>query len=188
MELVRVESRQAWRDWLATNHDSSQGIWLVFPKRHTGGAPLDYESAVEEALCFGWIDSLIRRLDDREYARKFTPRKAGSAWSELNRRRFRKVVSLGIVTAAGLALAPGKRTPSEKAASALRQSSGSVPDYIREALARYPVAEENFRNMAPSYRRLYVLWIDSAKRPETKQRRIGEAIERLTRNLPLGLK
>lgn len=188
IRTLRVESREAWREWLARNHDSEKEIWLVFPKRHTGRSGVEYEHAIEEALCFGWVDSLVRRLDEDEYARKFTPRRAGSVWSELNRKRYAKVLRLGIVTGAGLALAPPRRSPQEVSAAARARAPAEVPDYIRSAIAANSEAARNFARSAPSVRRLYVRWIDSAKRPETRRRRLAEAIGRLERNLPLGLK
>src|ERR1700733_9522566 len=88
LATVDVRKRLQWRKWLEAHHDSTPEIWLVFPKRHTAEECFSYDDAVEEALCFGWIDSIVRRLDDDRYARKFTPRKAGSRWSTINRQRY----------------------------------------------------------------------------------------------------
>jgi uncharacterized protein YdeI (YjbR/CyaY-like superfamily) len=108
--VLDVRSRAQWHAWLAKNHDATAEIWLVFHKRHTLEASLDYEDAVEEALCFGWIDSLVRPLDDARYARKFTPRKPGSRWSDPNRRRYASLEKRGLLQEAGRANAPtGKR-------------------------------------------------------------------------------
>ncbi len=94
-KTVDVRSRQKWREWLQEHHDSVSEIWLIFPKRHTGKTSLTYDDSVEEGLCFGWIDSLIKRVDDTRYARKFTPRKADSRWSAANRRRYADVQNAG---------------------------------------------------------------------------------------------
>jgi hypothetical protein len=102
-----VRTRAEWRAWLARNHTAVAEIWLVFHKRHTAKRSVDYEGAVEEALCFGWIDSLVRRLDDDRYARKFTPRTAQSRWSASNRRRYAAVEARGLLTEAGRARPPG---------------------------------------------------------------------------------
>ncbi len=99
-------TRAAWRAWLAANYDRETEIWLVYNKRHTGGPRVEYDDAVEEALCFGWIDSIVRTIDADRYAQKFTPRRAKSKWSELNKRRFAKMVAEGKMTAAGLARSP----------------------------------------------------------------------------------
>src|SRR5579863_366528 len=104
MKQVRVTTRAQWRRWLAKNHDrETNGAWLVFQKKHTDRPSLDYEEAVEEALCFGWIDSIIRRIDDGTYCRKFTPRKNDSAWSNENKTRVEKVTGEGRMTQFGQA-------------------------------------------------------------------------------------
>ena len=96
---LHVRSRRQWRAWLAKHHMSSPGVWLVFYKAHTGLKSLSYENAVREALCFGWIDSLVKRLDDDRYAIKVTPRKATSKWSDLNRRRWKELNAAGRLAA-----------------------------------------------------------------------------------------
>jgi hypothetical protein len=98
-----VRSRQRWRTWLRKHHTSSTGVWLVFYKDHTGVNTLSYEDSVREALCFGWIDSLIKRLDDDRYARKFTPRKPSSKWSDSNRKRWTALKTEGLLEPAGIA-------------------------------------------------------------------------------------
>src|SRR5215467_4359313 len=106
LPVVDIRTRQEWRAWLDANHASSRGIWLVFHKDHTGVPCVPYEDAVCEALCFGWIDSLIKRLDDRRFARKFTPRTPDAQWSDLNRRRWSEMQRLGRLAAPGLKLGP----------------------------------------------------------------------------------
>src|SRR5213076_731642 len=103
---LEVRNRRQWRAWLATHHTSSSGIWLVFYKHHTGLKSMPYEDAAREALCFGWIDSLIKRLDDDRYLVKVTPRKPTSKWSDINRRRWMELNSAGLLKPAGLAAAP----------------------------------------------------------------------------------
>ena len=88
MKTLRVKRVDQWRDWLDEHHASESGIWLVFYKRHTGVASIGYKDALDEALCVGWVDSLVKRLDDRRYALKFTPRRADSRWSDANRKRY----------------------------------------------------------------------------------------------------
>jgi len=179
-----VSTRAQWRAWLKRHHRSVLEIWLVFHKRHTAKPCLAYEDAVEEALCFGWIDSLIRRLDDDRYARKFTPRTAASRWSTLNRRRYALLEARGLLTAAGRARPPTSRSGDAPALP----SSRELPTYIRRALKANARAWRYFEQLAPSYRRNYILWIDSAKREETKQRRLSEAVARLAKGEKLGLK
>src|SRR6476469_1069163 len=108
LKMLDMRSRREWRAWLEKNHASSHGIWLVCHKAHTGVPSIDYEDIVREALCFGWIDSLVKRLDDDRYARKLTPRKAGSSWSDSNRKRWTELEAAGLLTSAALALPPSE--------------------------------------------------------------------------------
>lgn len=195
LKTLHVTTRAAWRAWLAEHHASEREVWLVYAKRHTGEPRVEYEDAVQEALCFGWIDSIVRRLDDDRYAQKFTPRRPGSQWSEFNRRRYAKLLAAGALAPAGLANGPGEAEREEAAAERKKAraewksaASGEVPAYIEEGLRREPAAWGIFVRMAPSHRRNYVLWIDSAKKDATRQRRIAEAIERICGGRPLGLK
>jgi uncharacterized protein YdeI (YjbR/CyaY-like superfamily) len=172
-----------WRKWLAKHHDSESVVWLVFRKRHTGIPSLAYEDAICEALCFGWVDSLVKRLDEARYARKFTPRKPDSKWSAINRKRYAQLKASGRLMSAGV-----NRPPTERTYEKRKPRSTQVPDYIQAALRKSPGASTFFETLAPSYRRMYVGWIDSAKRTETKERRLKEAIGRLAAGQKLGLK
>src|SRR5262245_32079834 len=106
LATLEIRSRQQWRTWLGKHHTSSPGIWLVFYKDHTGVESIPREDSVREALCFGWIDSLIKRLDDDRYAIKFTPRKPTSKWSDINRKRWAELNEAGLLAAAGMVAAP----------------------------------------------------------------------------------
>jgi uncharacterized protein YdeI (YjbR/CyaY-like superfamily) len=143
---------------------------------------IPYEESVREALCFGWVDSLIKRLDDDRYARKFTPRKATSKWSGSNRRRWKELKAAGRLTAAGHAAAPTDRT------YARPPVIPALPASVATALKANPRAWAAFRRLPPSHRRDYVVWIYMAKRPETRERRVRESIALLTAGKTLGLK
>ena len=106
IKTLEVRNRQQWRTWLEKHHASSPGVWLVFYHKHTGPRCLAYEDSVREALCFGWIDSLIKRLDDDRFSRKYTPRKPTSKWSEINRKRWKELKTAGLLLPSGLAAAP----------------------------------------------------------------------------------
>jgi uncharacterized protein YdeI (YjbR/CyaY-like superfamily) len=185
---VEAESRQAWRAWLRAHHASEDHVWLVFYKQHTGIHSVDYEASVQEALCFGWIDSIIKRLDDSRYMRKFTPRKSGSDWSSSNLRRFAALVKAKQVRQAGLAVGPSVTQSQGRAEKRTADWANRVPPYIRDAFRGEPSVWRQFTDLAPSYRRLYVGWIHSAKREETRRARIEEARRRLARGEKLGLK
>jgi uncharacterized protein YdeI (YjbR/CyaY-like superfamily) len=158
-------------------------VWLVFSKRHTRQPSIAYEDAVDEALCFGWVDSLIKRVDDARYARKFTPRKLDSKWSTANRKRYAQLRASGRLMPAGL-----NRPPTDRSGDAPRPSLSKIPQYIQEALTNSPAAGSYFGSLAPSFRRRYIGWIDSAKQQETKMRRLQEAIRLLMAGKKLGLK
>jgi uncharacterized protein YdeI (YjbR/CyaY-like superfamily) len=179
---LRVTSRRQWRAWLTKHHTSSPGVWLVFYKAHTGVKSISYEDTVREALCFGWIDSLIKRLDDNRYAFKVTPRQPTSKWSDLNRKRWAELKAAGLLTPAGLAAAPTSHT------YAPRPVIPELPAYIANALKANSLAWKFFRELAPTYRRDFVVWIHTAKRPETRARRIRESIALLAAGKKLGLK
>jgi uncharacterized protein YdeI (YjbR/CyaY-like superfamily) len=183
LKTIEVQTAARWRTWLAKHHDSEAEVWLVFRKRHTRKPSIAYEHAVNEALCFGWIDSLIKRLDNERYARKFTPRKPDSRWSTANRKRYERLRASGRLMPSGL-----KLTPTSRSGDAPRPSVARFPKYIEQALKRHPAARNYFESLAPSYRRMYIAWIDSAKRQETKMRRLQEAISLLAAGKKLGLK
>ena len=179
---LEIQNRRQWRRWLEENHAASPGVWLVFYKEHTSVPSMPYEDAVREALCFGWIDSLVKRLDDDRYARKFTPRKAASKWSEINRKRWAELEAAGLLTAAGLAAAPTGNT------YAPHPVIPNLPAYIAKALKANTKAWSFFQDLAPTYRRHFVVWIHSAKRTETREKRIRESIALLGAGKKLGLK
>ena len=180
--MLHVRSRRQWRAWLAKHHTSSSGLWLVFYKAHTAVKSIRYEDTVREALCFGWIDSLVKRLDGDQYALKVTPRKPTSKWSDLNRKRWAELEAAGLLTPAGLAAAPTNNT------YAPRPVIPELPVYIAKALRTNPKAWEFFQALARTYRRNFVVWIHTAKRPETRERRIRESIALLAVGKKLGLK
>ncbi len=186
MNTFLAETPAAWRRWLARHHHTESEVWLVFFKRHTGRTSIDHSDALDEALCFGWIDSLVKRLDDSRYAVKFTPRKADSRWSAINRKRYAALKADGRLQPGGINRAPTDRTYGPRPPRF--QLPATVPPYIQAALRKHPAAWRYFQGLAPSHRRRYLGWIESGKREETKARRLQEAIHLLTAAKPLGLK
>lgn len=183
-ELIALDIRSGhkWRAWLRKHHAASPGVWLVVHKDHTGVKSVPYEEAVRHALCFGWIDSLIKRIDEDRYARKFTPRQPTSKWSDINRTRWSELEQQGLLAAPGLAAAPsGNRYAPHPAIP-------DLPAYIAKALKANRQAWQSFQSLAPTYRRHFVVWIHMAKRPETRANRIRESIALLAAGKKLGLK
>lgn len=187
-EKLYVTNRVDWRQWLRKNYDTKKEVWLIYYKKHTGKPRIPYNDAVEEALCFGWIDSIVQKIDDEKFAQKFTPRKGKSKWSEANKKRTRKMIKEGKMTEAGLAKIKEAKNGGEWFKTAPARKELVIPPYITEALATNKKALDNFNNLANSYKRQLVGWISSAKREETRKRRLTEAIRLLEQNKKLGMK
>lgn len=187
-EMLHFTNRDDWGTWLKENHEIEKEIWLIYYKKHTGKPNISYDDAVEEALCFGWIDSIIKRIDDEKFIRKFTPRKANSKWSELNKRRSRRMIEEGKMTKAGLKKIEEAKKSGEWFKTAPPKRKLRIPPDLREALSKNDRAQDFFNNLANSYKRNFVGWITSARREETRKRRIREAIRLLEQNEKLGMK
>jgi len=183
-----VADREQWRDWLSKNHTTKAGVWLIFYKKETSRPTISYEAAVEEAICFGWIDGIIKKVDVARYARKFTPRSDKSKWSLLNKKRANKMIKEGRMTEIGLAKIKAAKKTGLWDKDARPQILFDIPPEFEKALARNKKAKENFDKLSASYRRHYIGWITVAKRPETKKRRINESIDLLEKGQKLGLK
>lgn len=177
-----VRTRANWRRWLARHYASSRGIWLLRHKQHTGVESMPYEDLVCEALCFGWIDSLIKRLDDNRYAIKVTPRQPTSKWSDLNRKRWKQLKAADLLAAPGLAAAPTASSYAPK------PSIPELPAYIAEAFKANAEAWRFFQTLSARNRRDFVVWVHTAKRPETREKRIHESMALLSAGKRLGLK
>ena len=175
-----------WREWLETHHGSESEVWLIFHKKDSGVASLRHTDALDEALCFGWVDSLVKRLDERRYAVKFTPRRADSRWSEANRKRYAALEASGRLQPAGLERAPTGRRYAPRPPRL--ELPARLPRYMETALRNHPKAKRHFDALPSSQQRRYFAWITSAKRDETKARRLKEAIRLLTAGKVLGLK
>ncbi len=184
-----MTTRSQWRQWLAENHDKERdGVWLVYFKRPTCSASLAYEESVEEALCFGWIDSLIKRIDDQTYCRKFTPRKSDSRWSESNRKRVEKVIKEARMTEFGLVKIEAAKKSGMWGKDPRPVINLDIPPELSEALARNKNAKDFFEGLAPTDRKHFIAWIVMAKRQETKATRLKESMALLARGEKLGLK
>ncbi len=187
-KTLYVTDRAEWRAWLEKHHAACREVWLIYYKKGSGRARIPYGDAVEEALCFGWIDRVIQRIDDEKYAQLFTPRTNRANWSPANRRRIAKLMREGRMTKAGLAkCAFDVASASEEAPARAPRKELPIPPRVKKALQAHPKAWAALRALAPSYRRQYVGWITSAKKEETQLRRVQFAIERLEKGLKLGM-
>jgi uncharacterized protein YdeI (YjbR/CyaY-like superfamily) len=182
LSTLDARTRADWRRWLANHHASSPGIWLLRYKQHTSVESMSYEDLVCEALCFGWVDSLIKRVDDNRYAIKVTPRQPTSKWSELNRKRWKQLKAAGLLAAPGLAATPTANTYAPK------PSIPELPAYVAKAFKANPKAWSFFQTLSARNRRDFVVWIHTGKRPTTREKRMRESIELLAAGKKLGLK
>lgn len=187
-EEIHMTSRHDWRAWLQENHGTKKEVWLVFYKKQTGKPNISYDEAVEEALCFGWIDSIIKKIDDQKFVRKFTPRKPDSQWSEANKMRASKMISEGRMTEAGLALISQAKNRGIWQKRPQPEIDFTIPSYVEIALRSNEKALNNFNKLAKSYKKQYIGWVDSAKKEETRRRRLAEVIRLLEKNKKLGMK
>jgi uncharacterized protein YdeI (YjbR/CyaY-like superfamily) len=180
-KTITCKDRNEWRSWLQQNQTSEE-IWLVYFKKHTKKISIPYDDAVEEAICFGWIDGQVKRIDDERYMQRYTPRTLKSRWSVSNIERARKMIEQGSMTEKGLRVfqdgITNKRIiPSSK--------NFSVPADLKKALAENKKASMNFENFSPSAQLHYVYWVDDAKTDKTRKKRIKRSIELLENNIKL---
>jgi uncharacterized protein YdeI (YjbR/CyaY-like superfamily) len=174
MKTLYVRSREEWRSWLARNGKKETEAWLIYPKKNSDQVRIPYEDAVEEALCFGWIDGKTKRLDEQRFMQRFTPRRPGSRWSEINIKRARKMIRRGCMTEAGLAVF----TPERKVAA----HPTELPAELQQQLKKNEAAWGNFQKFPPYYQRMTVAWVASAKRKQTQVRRLDQLIDFSARN------
>lgn len=181
LETIYARDRQAWRQWLATHHRTSSGIWLVYYKVKSSQPSVLYSEAVKEALCFGWIDSKVKSLDTERYQQVFTPRKPKSVWSQLNKQYIEELIKHGLMTEAGLVkINVAKQDGSWTALDAVEALI--VPTDLQQSLAANESAGRNFEAFGKSSKKNILFWIDSAKRPETRLRRIEQAVAAAAQN------
>lgn len=189
MKKIYIQDTAEWRSWLQANHEKAEEIWLVFYKKETGLPSIPYEDAVEQALCFGWIDSLIKKLDENQYARKFTPRREGSKWSASNKKRVKKMIDSGMMTPHGMKLVESaKRIGTWDKPEKKPDLDFKIHPEFTKALQDNPEAQESFNNLPPTHQKQYITWIGIAKRRDTRERRIKQSIDLLKQGRKLGLK
>lgn len=176
-KTLYLKNRQEWRRWLKKNHKKENEIWLIYYKKHTKKPSIPYNDAVEEALCFGWIDSIEKRINEERYAQRFTPRKPKSNWSEMNKERVRRLIKDGKMTPAGLATF-GNNT----------EIAFKIPQDILEALNKERKIWNNFSKFPESYKRIRVGWIDGArKRPKELEKRLKYFLQMTSENKTFGM-
>lgn len=183
----QAASREKWRSWLKRNHARKDEIWLVYYKKTSGKPSISYMESVEEALCFGWIDGIKKRIDDERYAHRFTPRRPGSRWSETNLKLAEELIAQGRMADAGLQAYSQREEYSEETVALIREKAPELPVELEKALKKNAKAWRNFKALPPGYRKHYILWLTTAKRQETRDKRLREALRLLENNEKLGM-
>ncbi len=187
MNKLFCKNRNEWRKWLEQNNESQNEVWLVYYKKHTKKPTVIYNEAVEEALCYGWIDSIVKRVDDKTYMQKYTPRNDNSIWSLVNKDRVEKLIKEGKMTNAGLKKVEVAKANGQWEKAYSSQKDIEIPDYLKKAFKENKTAWNNFSKFAKSYQNNYIGWVVSAKRVETVEKRVKIVIERSEKNLKPGM-
>lgn len=181
------KNRAEWREWLEKHHDKESEIWLVYYKKHCSKESIQYGEAVEEALCYGWIDSKVKRIDGERYMQKYTPRQDKSNWSQSNKRRVERLIKKGRITPAGIAVVEiAKKNGSWNRLDDIEMEL-VIPDDLTEAFAENDIAKKFFDGLASSYRKQYLWWLKSSKKQATRQKRLLAIVERCERGVKPGM-
>jgi len=181
------ENADVWRNWLASNYDKRDHVWLIIYKKGSGKASLTLESAVMEAICFGWIDGKLKSIDNERYILRYGPRKPKSPWSQINKDRAMKLMRDGKMTDAGLKKIDEARNNGLWDAAYTSRTREEMPDDLEKALKADKKAQDNFNSFAASYRNNYIGWINGAKTEATRRTRIAEVVRRAADNRKPGM-
>jgi uncharacterized protein YdeI (YjbR/CyaY-like superfamily) len=169
------KSASEWRKWLHENHDKSTGVYLIFYKVNSANESMRWDEAVKVALCFGWIDSTVRRLDHERRMQTFTPRKDNSTWSKLNKIYIEKLIEDGLMHQSGLSkIEKAKQSGTWEALDEVEELI--IPKDLEAAFAENKLAYDNYMHFSPSYRKSYLYWLNQAKQEETRNSRIKEIV------------
>lgn len=179
---IQPKTRAEWREWLSSHHTQEEGVWLITFKKSSGKQLLDYADAVEEALCFGWVDSKGNKLDEERTMLWFTPRKKGSGWSKLNKSRIEKLIDAELMMPAGLAkIEAAKKDGSWSSLDSIEKLE--IPPDLEKSLAANKTANKYFNEFPRSAKRAILFWIIGAKKPETRKKRIYETVTSASKNI-----
>ena len=184
---VTFKSKTAWRKWLQKNHATEDHVWLVHLKKHVKKPGLRHDEAIEEALCFGWIDGKLISIDDETFMLRYSPRRKNSLWSKINRTKAEELIRQEKMTEAGFAKIQEAKENGKWDAAYSSKASPVLPDDLQAALKKNKKAWENFQNFANSYRNMYIGWVDDARREPTRNKRIAEVVRRSAQNVKPGI-
>jgi len=181
------KNRNEWRTWLEINHKDLEEVWLIHYKKSTGKKGINHFDAVEEALCFGWIDSKLKKIDEERFILRYSPRKSKSVWSKINKEKAEELIASGKMTQAGLDKIEEAKRNGMWYSAYTNIVKERIPSDLKQALIRNNKAWNNFQHFANSYRNMYIGWVKSAKTEETRKRRIDEVVKRSLQNKKPGI-
>ena len=187
LKTPRSLTRDKWRSWLKRNHSKEKEAWLIFYKKHASQGKMSYLEALDDALCYGWIDGRLKRIDDDKHMIRFSPRREASVWSDHNVTRVRKLVAEGKMTPAGLVKIDNKTLNRTTFDNDRTRPRFRISPEMKKRLMIDEKAWKNYCNLAPSAKEQYAYWLSSAKKVETKQKRLKKAVALLKRNKKLGM-
>ena len=182
-----MQTRGQWRKWLEANYEKEKEVWLVHYKKHTGVPCIQLEEAVEEALCFGWIDSKLKSVNEDHYIHKYSPRNEKSVWSKMNKDRAQRRIKEGKMTATGMRLIAIAKKNGRWSAAYTSKKKQRLPHDLKEALLKNGDAWANFQGFANTYQNMYIGWVEAAKRAETRKKRIEDVVKRSQQNVKPGV-
>jgi uncharacterized protein YdeI (YjbR/CyaY-like superfamily) len=181
------ENKKEWRNWLENNHNKLKEIWLIHYKKSSNKKSINHYDAVEEALCFGWIDSTLKKIDEEMYILRYTPRKKKSVWSKINKETAEKMILSGKMTESGLEKINLAKKYGLWKTAYTNKVKEKLPSDLKQALYSDKTAWNNFQNFANSYRNMYIGWIKNAKTDITRKKRISEVVKRSKENKKPGI-
>jgi len=181
------KNRQEWRGWLEDHHQKEKGVWLFIHKKHSRKPGIQHVDAVEESICFGWIDSKVKKLDEDRFIQWYAPRQPNSAWSLLNKKKAMKMIKQGMMTKAGLeSINAAKENGMWDSAYTLKREV-NLPDDLKRALIGNKRAWNNYEKLTDGYKNWYIIWVNGARLKETRERRIAKVVKRIAKNIKPGV-
>lgn len=186
-DALLFKNRDDWRIWLEANHKILNEIWLIHYKKKSGKKSISHIDAVEEALCFGWIDSKLKKIDEDRFILKYSPRKLKSVWSKINKEKAEELIALGKMRQSGLDKIEEAKIHGLWDTAYTNKVKDKLPSDLKQELMKNNIAWENFKHYANSYRNMYIGWIKSSKTEETRKRRIKEIVKRAVQNKKPGI-
>jgi len=181
------KNRNEWRKWLETNYKNINEVWLIHYKKPSNKTSINHMEAVEEALCFGWIDSKLKKIDDEKFILKYSPRKPKSVWSKINKEKAEELIASGKMTQAGLEKIEDAKKQGLWDTAYTNLVRERLPSDLKNSLMENKIAWNNFKNFANSYRNMYIGWVKGAKTKETRKKRIYEVVKRSSQNKKPGI-